>query len=301
MKKKLFIGFIILGCLPFLTIKAQEVRDTTFIFNQKKINIQDSISQIKVKVFSLDSTEYKKVYEGIFSDSTTFEKYNVVQSLGIDLPFLKRKRKSYDMKAHWAGFGYSKLFLADSQWGIGENDGVPFDIGKSSEVTFNIIEAIVPVIGKTIGVSTGFGLDWRNYHLKNNTHFYEENGVTIYGSPADITYSYSRLRTLHLTIPAQLEWQPQFGSDKNIFITAGIVGGWNVMSTYRVKYVNSDGDKINKVESRGLSTNPFTLDFIGEVGYNSVSIVAKYSPVGVFQKDKGPNVNAASLGLMLHF
>lgn len=102
------------------------------------------------------------------------------------------------------------------------------------------------MIGHTFGFTSGFGLDWRNYHLEGNTHLLDNNGeTTVFDAPDDINYTYSRLRTLHLTVPVLLEWQPTFGKNRNFFMTAGVVGGWNVMASYRVKYKNANGDKIS--------------------------------------------------------
>lgn len=301
MKKVTVIALALLLGFTGATLSAQQIKDTTFVFNQKKILVQDSLSQVKVTVLGRDSTEYKKVYEGIFTDDKTFERFNVMEEIGFNIPFFKKK-KYEAMEPHWAGFGYGILTLTDSKMHIGETGSIPLNKGKSSELTLNIIEGILPVIGHTFGFTSGFGLDWRNYHLEGNTHLLDNNGeTTVFDAPADINYTYSRLRTLHLTVPVLLEWQPTFGKNRNFFMTAGVVGGWNVMASYRVKYKNANGDKISIKESSGLNTNPLTLDLMGQIGYGKISVYAKYSPIGVFQKDKGPEVNAASLGVVLNF
>ncbi|MGC3978740.1 MAG: outer membrane beta-barrel protein [Paludibacteraceae bacterium] len=265
----LLLGFI------GVSVSAQTSKDTTFIFNQKKITVQDSLSQVKVTVSTKDSADFKKVYEGIFTDERTFERFNVIEEIGFNIPFLKKK-KYEKMEPHWAGFGYGKLTLSDSKMHIGKTDGIPLDKGKSSEVTLNIIEGIVPVFGHTIGLTSGFGLDWRNYHLEGNTHLLETNGVTsVKPATEGLNYTYSRLRTLHLTVPVLLEWQPTFGKNRNFFVTAGVVGGWNVMASYRVKYKNSDGDKVSKKESSGLKTNPLALDIVGQIGYSNIGLYLK--------------------------
>ncbi|VBB44710.1 conserved exported hypothetical protein [uncultured Paludibacter sp.] len=301
MKKVLILTTALIISLITFVSQAQEKKDTTVVFNEKKIFIQDSIGQMKVQIMDKDSNEYKKVYEGIFTDDKTFERFNVIEEIGFNVPFLKKKKKG-TMEPHWAGFGFGKLTLADSKMNIGETGGVPLDKGKSSEIMFNIMEGILPVFNHTFGITSGFGLDWRNFHLENNSHFLEEDNVTgVYPAPAGVDYTYSRLRTLHLTIPLLLEWQPMFGNNHKFYVSGGVVGGWNVKSTYRIKYKSAEGDKINKVESHGLNTNPLTLDIMAQIGYSDISVYAKYSPVGVFQKDKGPEINAASLGLIIHF
>ena len=301
--KKIILAASMLISTFITTVSGQELNDTTILFNNKVIVVQDSLSRLKVKVMVKDSLEYKTVYEGIFTDVDSFENVNVMEEIGFNFPFIKKKKRNNKMEAHWAGFSYGKLTTSDNQMHLGVTNGVPLDKGKSNEVMLNIFDGILPVIGHTFGITSGFGLNWRSYHFDNNTHLMKDaDGVTkVFSANAGINYTYSRLRTLHLTIPVLLEWQPLFGKNKEFFMSAGVIGGWNVMSTYRVKYVNADGDKINKVESHGLNTNTLSLDFMGQIGYSDISIYAKYSPFGIFQNGKGPDINAASLGLEIHF
>jgi hypothetical protein len=302
MKKAIFIAIVLLTTTFSTSVFAQAIKDTTIVFNQKRIIIQDSLSRTRVTVLGKDSIEYKKVYEGIFTDEQSIESVNVLSEIGLNFPFVKKKAKG-TMESHWAGFSYGRLTTADNHMNIGETAGIPLDKGKSNEVMFNIMDGIVPIIGHTFGLTSGFGFNWRSFHLDNNTHLIEDaNGVTkAVQADGNTNYTYSRLRTLHLTVPLLLEWQPVFGKNKQFFMSAGVVGGWNVMSAYRVKYKNADGDKISKVEARGLNTNPLSLDFMGQIGYSSISIYAKYSPFSIFQKDKGPAINATSIGIQLDF
>ena len=57
---------------------------------------------MKVTVFDNESNPYKKVYEGVFTDDKSYEKWTVVEELGIQLPFLNKlgskKKKDYKME-----------------------------------------------------------------------------------------------------------------------------------------------------------------------------------------------------------
>jgi hypothetical protein len=55
------------------------------------------------------------------------------------------------------------------------------------------------------------------------------------------------------------------------------------------------------VESKGLNVAPITLDYMAQIGYGKWSVYAKYSPFGLFQAQKGPAVQAVSLGATLNF
>ena len=300
----LILGFLI-GCLPVLSAEGTQ-NDTTVHFNKKLIQVQDSVGQVKIKVFDTDSVPYKSVYEGIFSDGKSYEKWTVMEELGIQLPFLNNKyRKShhnYSMKAHWSGIGWGFANIADRNNNINNINGISLKSESTNEFFINLFEKILPVYRNVIGLTTGVGFDWHNYYLDMNTHLLEVDGVTnIYPAPAGVNYEYSRLRTFHITVPLFLEWQPTFGKNHEFFVTGGVIGGVNTFADYKINYVDANGNTVTKVESNGLNTAPLSLDFCGQIGYGCLNVYAKYSPFSIFQSGKGPDVRAVSLGMVLNF
>ena len=305
---KKIIPFLIGFLFGLMQLTAAETAksDTTVRYNNKTVHLEDSVGQIKVTVFDNDSTPYKKVYEGVFSDGKSYEKWTVVEELGIQLPFLNKlggkKKKEYKMEAHWAGIGWGFANISDANYKLNNIDGVSLKSESSNELYFNLFEKILPIYKNNLGFTTGLGFDWHNYFLDNNTHLLEVNNVTdVYAAPVGVNYEYSRLRTFQLTVPLMLEWQPTFGKNHEVFVTAGVVGGVNTFASYKVKYKDANGNTIKFVESKGLNIAPLTLDFIGQIGYDEWSIYAKYSPFSLFQSGKGPDVRGVSLGATLNF
>ena len=298
----LLLGFCI-GILPLQAIeKAQN--DTIIHYNKKTIHLEDSIGQMKVKVYDNDSTPYKKVYEGIFSDGKSYEKWTVVEEIGIQIPFLSKSHhhKRYSMEPHWAGIGWGFANIADQHLSINNISGLSLKPESSNEFFINLIEKITPIYRNNIGITSGLGFNWRNYFLDMNTHLLEKNGITgVYPADSGVNYQYSRLRTFQLTVPVLLEWQPTLGNNHKLFVVAGVIAGVNTFTSYKVKYNDANGRSLSFVESKDLNIRPITFDFMGQIGYNSISVYAKYSPFGIFQSGKGPNVRSASLGLLLNF
>jgi hypothetical protein len=304
---KKYIAFILGTLLATYTMKAVEVaeNDTIIRFKQKVVHLEDSVGQLKVKVFDTDSVPYNKVYEGIFTDGKSYEKWTVAEEFGIQFPFLNKihkKKKNYNMEAHWAGIGWGFANISDAKYNLNDIDGVTLQSEKSNEFYLNLIEKIVPLYRNNIGLTTGFGMSWHNYFLDKNTHLVEANDVTgVAAAPEGIHYDYSRLRLFQLNVTLFLEWQPTIGANHKIFVSAGIVGGVNTMASYRVKYKNAEGKTIKSVEGKGYNVAPLTLDYMAQVGYGSWSVYAKYSPFSIFQSDKGPDIRAVSLGATLNF
>ena len=89
---KKLIPFLIGFLIGMLHLNAAEMvqNDTTIRYKNKIILVQDSLDQVKVKVFYNDSTPYKQLFEGIYSDTKTYEKWTVIEEFGIQLPFLDK-------------------------------------------------------------------------------------------------------------------------------------------------------------------------------------------------------------------
>jgi hypothetical protein len=268
--------------------------------------VQDSIGQVKVKVFeatSKDSIPYKVVYEGQFAEEKTFEKWTVVEEIGLQIPFLGKSNERHHgkMEPHWAGIGWGFANISNASFKINNIDGVSLKSGSSSEFFVNLIEKILPIYRNRLGITTGLGFNWRTYSLDYNTHFVNNNGLTnVYDAPVGVKYEYSKLKTAHITLPILLEWQPG-GLDDDFFVSVGIICGVKTYSVSKIKFKNESGDMIKRVEDKGLNVSPLSLDYYAQIGYGSFNVFAKYSPFSIFESGKGPDVRAVSLGLLLNF
>lgn len=276
---------------------------TTVVYKNKTIHIEDSVGKLKIQVYDSTETAYKKVYEGIFSDDKSYEKWTIKEDWGINLPFLKKvvKKKS-KMEPHWGGFGWGFANISNNSFALNNIDGVSLKSELSNEFYFNPIEKILPVIGSSVGLTTGLGVSWRNYHLDMNQRLLEVNNVTgVYDAPPGITYTYSRMRLFAINVPLLLEFQHKLGSKRLFFVSAGVVGGVNTSSSYKLKYESSSGQQSSETSKGTLNIAPLTLDYMAQIGFGKWSVYGKYSPFDLFQAQKGPRVKAVSLGATFHF
>ena len=231
--------------------------DTTFHFNKKIIHVQDSIGQVKVKVFDAtnkDSIPYKVVYEGQFAEEKTFEKWTVVEEIGLQIPFLGKSNERHQgkMEPHWAGIGWGFANISNSSFKINNIDGVSLKSGSSSEFFVNLIEKILPIYKNKLGITTGLGFNWRTYSLDYNTHFVNNNGLTaVYDAPVGVKYEYSKLKTAHITLPVLLEWQPG-GLDDDFFVSVGIICAVKTYSVSKIKFKNEYSKKPNSMITKLL-------------------------------------------------
>lgn len=305
MKKILYVSALALLTFCGMQASTAQVKDTTVRFNDKIIEIRDSVDQMNVKVLKVDgqgTTAYKTVFEGLYSDNQSYERWSVVEELGIQIPFVTNKKKAvkhrYDMKSHIGGFGWGRVCMTDGV-SLNKVSGVELDLNRSYEFNYNMIEHITPIIFHYLGISSGVGFSWRYYYLDNKTYFREDNNlVTVLSGDPTFKYKYSRLSNWYLTVPVMLELQLFKSSKYKPYVAAGVIGDIRLATSNKTKYVNATGSTMRTTQ-RGMNVLPLSMDYVAQAGMGKVSIYAKYSPVGIFEKGKGPDVQHASLGFII--
>ncbi len=273
--------------------------DTTIVLDNKRIEVRESGDRMKIRVFELTEeegiVEDEMVFEGHYIDGKTYERRK--RSINIPLPTWNR---SFD--PHWAGFGIGFANFADGSFHFNDIDGVSLRSGKSLEYNLNILEKAFMLSKKAnIAIVTGVGMRWSRYRLDTDSYFKEVNGITILQPvPAEMDFKNSRLNITSLTIPVLFEWQSGRKSGDNFFISAGVVGVIKTISSSRISYRSETGKRRSDKVDGGMNIRPVTMDFLFQAGYDWIGIYAKYSPVGLFESNKGPKIHPVSIGLQLH-
>lgn len=292
-------------CLPFAGLKAARIEslssDTLIRLDKKYIEVKEKGDKLKVKVYEWnqkgDSIESDLIFEGHYRDGKSYERRKHMKSIHIPLPTWDKK-----IDPHWAGFGMGFANFAGNG-GINDVDGVSLRSGNSLEYNLNFLELSFPFSCYRWAVVTGAGMRWSRYRLDNNAFFKEENGVTsLIPAPAGITYKASKMNITSLTIPLLLEWQlPRYKRrSPRLFISGGVVGVIKTASSSRVVYYNEKGKKQKEKMDTGMNLRPVTMDFLFQAGVGCIGFYGKYSPIGLFEKEKGPKVHPVSIGLFLH-
>ncbi len=274
---------------------SQAVSDTTFHYRDKFIKVKDSLDEVRVKVSKNDSTAYVVVYEGVFSDKQTYEKYSVESQLSFDIPLIKKTNKCSEIYSDDLKFG---MVYLHNQFDFGKDGDL--QINSANELYWQPV-AIVQCFEKTrMAIITGLGLTWRNYHIGNNNHLAVADGVLkCETAPEGINYQFSRLRAMEVTLPLKYKWQPS--ELRGFHFSVGGLFGVNVFTSYKVKYRDPDTNKkIKDVLGKNYQLNPFSFSGIIQVGYEDWGVFCKYTPTSVFKKSKGPNVQTLTVGMTLN-
>lgn len=276
--------------------------DTIIVIDNKEIEVKDNGDRLKVKVYDLtqegDTLDRELVFEGHYRNGQSYERRRHLQSINIPVPTWNKQGFS----PHWVGFGMGFCNVADGSLHVNDINGVSLRSGKSLEYNLNFLEMDFPFSRYNWAVVTGLGMRWNRYRLDTNEYFKEVDGVTVLlPAPEGVIYTASRLNTTSLTIPLLLEWQKRKRHNCQYFFSAGLVGVIKTMSSSKVTYLDEQKGKsrVDKMDG-GMNLRPVTVDFLLQAGYKWIGVYAKYSPMTLFEKGKGPELHPVSIGLHLH-
>ena len=279
--------------------------DTIIYHNNKKIVINDSLSNITVDVYSVDAKGdtvcNEKIYEGVFIGDKSVEKeYN--NSFAISIPdIFKPKEKRNKHRPHWNGFGVGFSNLPEGFDFDGEMASI-VNVSRSLQYNLNLAVTTFDFGKSNFKGVTGMGIQFNSIHFQNNkaievVDYKSEITTTDVGSE----YRNTRLHVTYLTLPILIETSFPIGKhSSHIFLNGGIVLKAKTASSSKVW--NNMAGKERKTKMPGdLNLRPITFDILVQAGLNSWGIFASYSPLNLFMNNKGPKGNQATIGLQYYF
>lgn len=291
MKKIIFCAAVIL-----LALNAKSQTDTTFYFENNKIEVKKQEGELKIQVINdqIDSAEIV-LFEGNYGDDFSSE-------VGFNFTFEKlQKKKNYKkLFPHWSGLSWGFSSLASRELDIAnvENAALGF---SSYELEFHFGTFVVPMSRKyRVMFFTGIGLRFHRYNADYNTAFrIVDNYVLQIAAPENIFYKTSKLTAWYITVPAMIEWQKKAGK-RHFYIQGGLEGGLRFFSRSKIKYIE-DGRKTKEKIGKKMNMNPVTLDAIIGFGYGPIGIYARYGLVSLFRAGRGPAVVPVAVGIQWNF
>ena len=219
-----------------------------------------------------------------------------------DSDFTYKRKPRFE--GHWAGFEWGFNGFMDPNQSINMKDDLKYlelRQGRSWNINLNILQYSIGFGTDKVGLVTGLGFEFNDYHFRNKTNIKVDNGVTVVDS-FYINNNYnvvkSKLSTSHLTIPLLLEFQiPTYNDKHRIFFSTGVIGGVRLGTHTKVVYEDNNEQKDKVKDDFNLAA--FRYGITARIGYRGLKIFANYYPTALFEKDKGPEVYPFSVGLIL--
>ncbi len=280
--KKLIL-FLVLSA-GLITAKANHslVQDT-IIRTITTVEVTDSLGQVTRTITEEERTVLDAVVSAEPRSTVSYD------GTSFDVIFSWKKKKH--LSAHWSGFGMGFMNYNDKDIPNGK-----LEMSTSHNFTLNLATVQKQIRNSNWLVVSGFGLEWSRYHFDDNAALTKKDGVTFFEeAPEGINYKSTKLLAYYITIPLLLEYQVS-----HFHVSGGVVGFFKYYSKSQVKYYE-ENKKVVKNMGRDLNIRPVDLRLRLQAGVKDVSVYGYYAPFSMFEKDKGPDLNTYTIGVMLNF
>ena len=229
---------------------------------------------------------------------------------------LRKERRA--VFSYWGGWdvGVNTLMGSDGDTDLGGDAAfMQIDHGRSRFVSFNFWEQKIEFGTHHVGLLTGMGWEFVNYHLKNNV-LLSYNADSIFGLPVtEPDFDKNKLRQMGLRVPLMLEFNTKraklptveeikgrkvsgFSNKGNVHLAAGVVGSWYFDTMYKQKYELNGSDRKDRDKGDYLML-PYRLAASARIGYGSFNLFAEYGLTSLFREGKGPELTPLTLGITI--
>ncbi|HDR90141.1 MAG TPA: hypothetical protein ENN63_11025 [Bacteroidetes bacterium] len=215
-------------------------------------------------------------------------------------PLIRKRRRKFN--AHWKGFslGMNNYVNAEGQLGpLPDDDFMDLNTGKSWGVSIQFAQLDVGLIGNSLGLVTGVGIDFNDYRFDGNNNIQKTDNVIVEKDYSPLTLDKTKLTTTYFSIPLLLELQIPAGS-KRIHAAGGVIGSVKIGSHTKVVYRDSGAKQKDKIRD-DFNLSPLRYGFTGRIGYGDFSVFANYFMIPLFEKNKGPELYPFTIGITFNF
>lgn len=189
-------------------------------------------------------------------------------------------------KPHWAGLEFGLNNYVNSDWSMNISPSyMDLNTSRSWNFNLNFLEYGLGLGTDKIGLVTGLGLEWMNYHFDGNNVIIENAAGFIEEFPIAGAVDKAKFQTTYLTAPLLLEFQIPAGK-KRVYISGGVIGGVKLGAKTKVVYRES-GDKQKDKVKDDFNLNALRYGFTARLGYRNLKLFANYYPVSLFESGKG--------------
>ena len=192
----------------------------------------------------------------------------------IDLGYANYRDESAQMAylSIYPDLPYSSYFLNSSS--------LKLDNRKASNFNLWIVQQKLNLYQHKINLKYGVGFEMFNFRFEQPVSFRNEPGKTVFID--DVNFTKNKLFTKYLTVPVQLNFQPNPYSRKGFYASIGLSAGYLVDS--RNKQISAERGK-QKYDGN-FELNNWRFATIGELGIGGIRLYGSYSSINLFDKNQ---------------
>ncbi len=238
-----------------------------------------------------------------------------------------RRVERRNLFTYWSGVdvGVNTLLGSNGTTDLsGTEDFMEIDNARSRFVSINFMEQKIEFGSHHVGLLTGLGWEFNNYHFKNNM-LLQYNADSLYGvAVEDPDFRKNKLRQMGLRVPLLLEFNTKRAAlptatdlmamradttgalakrfehtrRNNFHIAFGVVGSWYFDTMYKQKY-KLDGETQKDRDKGDYLLLPYRAAATVRLGYGSLNLFAEYALTSLIKEGKGPELTPFTVGLTI--
>jgi len=214
--------------------------------------------------------------------------------------------RRHHFKGHYTGVevGFNNFVTYDGSTSLPPDDSfMELNAGRSNTWAINAFQWSIGLDRRgNIGLVTGLGIEWNNYHFSNDMLLGKDDDGNIIETPVpdDRPLEKNKLVTTHLNVPLLMEFQIPTNRYRNsVYFSAGAIGGMRINSYNRIIYDdNLDPHKQKKKGSYNIQK--FRYGAMVRMGYRAINLYGTYYFSTLFEENKGPELYPVSVGLSVY-
>jgi len=215
-----------------------------------------------------------------------------------------KHKKHYNSRKYsrWAGLYLGLNQLVDDGFLEPSTNDWAINPWKSRIWNINFMEVNLNIVKRHILLTTGFGLEYKNYSFTENIDLVKnENGSVNPVKNNDLKYSKNKLHISYFQMPILLEFNTSSRPRKGFYLAAGVVGGVRMYSKLYQKYELNDY-KIKRKTKSDFNLNPYQLYGTLRIGFNRLTLYGNFDILPLFKEggsNTGDNLMTVSAGVKL--
>jgi hypothetical protein len=191
-----------------------------------------------------------------------------------DLGYANYRDESAQMAylAVYPGLPYNKYWV--------NSGSLKLDNRKSSNFNIWIVQQKLNVYQHKINLKYGVGFEMFNFRFEQPVSFRNEPGKTVFMD--DVNFTKNKLFVKYLTVPVQLNFQPNPYNRKGFYASIGLSAGYLVDA--RNKQISAERGK-QKYDGN-FELNNFRFATIGELGIGGIRLYGSFGSINLFDKNQ---------------
>jgi hypothetical protein len=211
------------------------------------------------------------------------------------------EKKTEYVEPNWAGIelGITQLMNTSFEPTFNLNRYWENVVEKSWFFNYNFFEYKLPIYKQYLGLTTGMGYSWRGISFLSNYDLIA-NSDTVYANTATADLRRNKLTAHYLTLPLLLEFCTKKDTDKNFYISSGVIGSWKFSSYTYQKGKDLNGNNFSHYTYSNYNLRNFNLDWVLRLGYSYVGLFTSYQINTLFKKDKTVPIYPIRIGMTIN-